>query len=467
MRKYVLALATFVAGSASAQQPDRMRFEVRYSQPLAVMQFVQGLSSRNGRPNPFRTVFIASEFNTPKYIALAAALDSMPLGVEYDFPDYPPGQKIGGWVEAMIKRNLIISSNLDEFRNMSVGIMPLSDITRLVTVIREFTPVYEKLVYEPAKPVFDKQLESIDSLIAARDIPQYFGQAKRFYRASWDPSIPFILVFYPYPTSGGFLATAFGNIGLSAMPTSGTDISSVLSVMLHEAAHILFDEESLEFKTAIHNWFGANPARSSRYAYALLNESWATAVANGYFREKLIGSLNTGSWYGSKYISEMAKAMYPFIKEYLETGKPMDKALVDKQVEMYETRFPGWLTEWENLLVAPVILSENEADFAVIRKKSRSLYPETRANDYSASSFEKLKKDQTKVVVVRGDNKRKLELIRTNFPELKSWSPDPKKDFTYATMTSDKRVLIVINLLNSTLEQQLETKLELHHQPRV
>jgi hypothetical protein len=352
MRHIAVMSAMLVATSAAAQQsPDRMRFEVRYSQPLAVMQFVQGLSSR-GRPNPFRSVFTASEFNTPKYVALAAALDSMPLGVEYDFPAYPPGQKIGGWVEAMIKRNLIISSSLDEFRNMSVGIMPLSDVSRLITVIREFTPVYEKLVYEPSRPVFEKQLEEIDSLIVARDIPQYFEQARRFYRASWDPAIPFLLVFYPYPTSGGFLATAFGNIGLSAMPTSGTDITGVLTVMLHEAAHILFDEQTLEFKTALHDWFGANPARSSRYAYALLNESWATAVANGYFREKLVGSLNPGNWYNSKYISGMAKAMYPFIREYLEAGKPMDKALVDKQVEMYETQFPEWLTEWENVLVA-------------------------------------------------------------------------------------------------------------------
>jgi hypothetical protein len=462
MRHIAVMSAMLVATSAAAQQsPERMRFEVRYSQPLAVMQFVQGLSSR-GRPNPFRTVFTASEFNTPKYVALAAALDSMPLGVEYDFPAYPPGQKIGGWVEAMIKRNLIISSSLDEFRNMSVGIMPLSDVSRLITVIREFTPVYEKLVYEPSRPVFEKQLEEIDSLIVARDIPQYFEQARRFYRASWDPAIPFLLVFYPYPTSGGFLATAFGNIGLSAMPTSGTDITGVLTVMLHEAAHILFDEQTLEFKTALHDWFGANPARSSRYAYALLNESWATAVANGYFREKLVGSLNPGNWYNSKYISGMAKAMYPFIREYLEAGKPMDKALVDKQVEMYETQFPEWLTEWENVLVAPVVLSETEADFGVIRRKSRSLYPEIRATDYSTASFEKLKRDYTKVIVVQGDNRRKLDLIRTNFPELRSWRPDPAKDFTYATLASDKRVLIIINLVNSTLQQQLETKLELH-----
>jgi hypothetical protein len=305
-------------------------------------------------------------------------------------------------------------------------------------------------------------LKQIDSLVVARDIPQYFEQARKFYRASWDPTLPFLLVFYPYPTSGGFQATAFGNIGLSAMPTSGSDITAVLSVMLHEAAHILFDEETLEFKTAIHNWFGENPAKSSRYAYALLNESWATAVANGYFREKLVGTVNPGNWYNSKYISEMAKAMYPFIKEYLETGKPMDKALVDKQAEIYETRFPQWLTEWSNLLTAPVILTENEADFAVIRKKYPTLYPPIKATDYSADSFAKLKKDYTKLIVVRGDNRRKLDLIKTNFPELASWRPDAKKDFTYATMTGDKRVLIVINLVNSTLDKQLETKLELH-----
>jgi len=438
-----------------------MHFEVRYSKPLAVLQFVQGLTPRAGR-NPFKTVFTASEFNTPKYTALVAALDSIPLGVEYDFPAYPPGQKIGGWLDAMIKRNLIITSSLNEFRNMSVAIIPLSDLNRLVTIIQEFTPVYEKVVYEPAKPVFEQQLKDVDSLVVAKNIPQYFEQARQFYRASWDPTIPFLLVFYPYPTSGGFTATAFGNMGVSALPRSGIDLNGVLTVMLHESAHILFDEQSLEFKTAIHNWFGENPARSSRYAYSLLNESWATAVGNGYFREKLVGSLNPGNWYSWKYISEMAKAMYPYIKEYLDSGKPMDKALIDKQVEIYETRFPDWLSQWDNLLTSAVVISENQADVDVIRKKYPYIHETRTVRDYSPESFVQLKKDRTKLLIVQGDNARKLAQIKNNFPELATWRPDPKKDFTYATMASDKRVLIVVNLVSSTFEKQLETKLELH-----
>jgi hypothetical protein len=460
MRRLAFAAAISMAAAASAQQPAQMHFEVRYSEPLAVMQFVQGLSP-GARNNPFKTVFTASEFNTPKYTALVAALDSIPLGIEYDFPAYPPGQKIGGWLEAMIKRNLIISSNLDEFRNLSVAIIPLSDLNRLVTIIQEFTPVYEKLVYEPAKPVFDQQLRGIDSLVVAKDIPQYFEQARRFYRASWDPTIPFLLVFYPYPKSGGFSATAFGNIAVSPMPTSGTDLTAMLTVMLHESSHILFDEESLEFKTDIDNWFRQNPARSSRYAYSLLNESWATAVGNGYFREKLVGSMNPGNWYGRKYISEMAKAMYPFIKEYLDTGKPMDKALVDKQVEIYETRFPGWLSEWDNLLTANVFLSENPADFDLLRKKFPYIHDTQEVHDFSAESLAKLKKDMTRLIVIHSDNKRKLDLVRTTFPEIATWRPDPKKDFAYATMMRDKRVLIVVNLVSSTFEKQLEKKLDL------
>jgi hypothetical protein len=98
----------------------------------------------------------------------------------------------------------------------------------------------------------------------------------------------------------------------------------------------------------------------------------------------------------------------------------------------------------------------------VIRKKYPTLYPPVKATDYSADSFAKLKKDYTKLIVVQGDNKRKLDLIKTNFPELAGWKPDPNKDFTYATMAADKRVLIIINLVNEPLEKQLETKLELH-----
>lgn len=191
-------------------------------------------------------------------------------------------------------------------------------------------------------------------------------------------------------------------------------------------------------------------------SFALINEAWATAVGNGYFREKLTGSLNCGSWYNFKYNDQMAKAMYPFIKQYLDQGKPMDKALVDKQVEVYETKFPNWIYEWENLLQGRTVMSDNDADFDLIDRKFPYNHQFLYLHDFSLESFDRLVAGGTKFAIIHNDNKRKLDLVKRRFPSLARWDPDARKDFSQALLLPDHTQLIVVNLVSTALEQQLE-----------
>jgi hypothetical protein len=176
-------------------------------------------------------------------------------------------------------------------------------------------------------------------------------------------------------------------------------------------------------------------------------------VGNGYFYVKLTGNLLPGSWYGFKYNSEMAKAMYPFIKEYLDAGKPMDKALVDKQVEIYETKFPDWIYAWDNLMAGRTVISDDSSDFDVIDRKFPYRHVQTYLHDFSSESFEKLARGGTKFVIIHSDNRRKLDVVKSHFGTLAEWKPDSNKDFAYAHMLPDKTELVVINLVTMTLEQ--------------
>lgn len=458
-----LALALLLAPPALAQEPPaQMRFEVSFSKQLAVYEFLQNLFAKAG-PNPFQDAFAASEFNTGRYTGLVAALESVPLDYEYDFPQYPPGAKIGGSTDYALKRNLIQSASWDEFRSRSIGLIPLHDLNLLASTLQQLEPVYDQLIYQPARPGFEKQLREIEALIASKDMGRYFEQARRFYRSSWDPTLPFLFVFYPLPVSQGFSATAFGNVSESALPTVFTEYTILLSVMLHEASHILFDEETLEFKQELDGWFTASPSRYRNFARGLMNESWATAVANGYFAEKLTGKLNPGSWYNRKYNDQMAKQIYPMLKEYLDAGKPLDKDLVDRYIAVYETRFAGWASEWDNLMSGRYVISENPADFELLDRKFRYRHVSEYYHDFSESSLAKLHEARaTKLVVVAGDNERKLGLVKAHFAELGSWQPDAHQDFTYALLLSDGSPLIIVNLVASSLEKQLESKLEMH-----
>lgn len=440
------------AHSSPPQPAPSVRMEVRFSKPLAVLHFLRQISPK-ARNNPLRTLYSSSRFADPSHAAIIAAFDSITLGYEYPYPQYAKG-KIEGSTLYTVKRNLILATSLDDFRNRTIGVIPTSDVIRLTAVIEAFTPVYDSLVYAPNRAVFERQLHQIDSLLAARNIARSFDRVRAFYRSAWDPSVPFVFAFYPLPGGRGFSATAYGNIAESELPTSETDYSGILSVMLHEASHILLDEQPIDVNREMAGWYAASSARTSHYAKGLMQEAWATAVANGYFYEQLTGALNPRPWYNLKYIDLMARQLLPHVRPYLDGTRPLDKALVDAYVDIYEHTFPQWLTEWANLMTGRAVLSDREADFALIDGKFPYRNDQLYLHDFSDASFQRLRDaGMTKLVIVSHDNQATLELVRRHFPELAGWRPDATKDFAYSAMLGDKSILIIANVAGGALDQ--------------
>jgi hypothetical protein len=239
-----------------------------------------------------------------------------------------------------------------------------------------------------------------------------------------------------------------------------TDYPVILTLMLHEAAHILLDEQPRDLGWEIQSWFEANPARSSQYAKGLMQESWATAVANGFLREQLTGTLSSGSWYGQKYIDQMAKKLLPLLRPYLSTGKPMDRALVDAYVDIYEHTFLEWLSEWGNLMTGRAVISERPEDFDLLDRKFPYRNAQKYLRDFSDESLGQLRDSRmTKLLIVSRDNAAALARIRRFFPELADWRPDPAVDFTYSVLATDKTRLIVVNLVTGSLESQFNVPL--------
>lgn len=438
----------------SGQKPT---FQVKFSEPLAVFVFVQNISSKAFVPdNPFKKLFTASKFNQEKYKALIAVFDTLTLDYTYE---YGP-EKLGGSTWLLLKRNLINSPTLDDFKHRSLGIIPNASLFKLYSILTEFGPVYRELVYEPHKEVFERQLGEMRKLIVSADMTSYFDTGIKFYDSSWDNSIAFNLVFYPLPNSRGWIATAFYDNAQSAIPTSLTDYNGLLSVVIHEIFHTLYDEQSSELKKEIVQWFISNPSRNSRYALRLLDESLATALGNGYVSAKLSGKENPGNWYNDKYINHMAKKIYPMVKGYIESQRSIDKSFIDNYVRIYDDNLAVF-SELNNIMASRYALSDNPQDFKVIDQKFPP-GPTTQYEAISESLIERMAKTPlTKVILISKDNKRKLELIKKGFAELDGWKPNAKTDFTYSVFLKDKTYLIVVNSVGKTTEEQLETlKLE-------
>lgn len=435
-------LFLFTGVTAFSQKP---LFNIKYSEQLAVFVFVENLSA-NYPENPFKAAFNVSKYNNELYKSLVTEFDTLAIDYTYQFTDYPYGSKLPGMTKELIKKNLIATQTLSDFKLRTAGVVPNNPLTRFTFILEKFTPIYNELIYSPNKKQFENQLAEIIKYSNREDISKYFDTGLTFYNASWDSAIPFEIAFYPLPNSEGFTAQAFYNNFISAIEVSLTDYKGLFSVMLHEIFHIIYDEQSLAVKNKLYTDFKNNPSKNSIYAYLLLNEVLATAMGNGYVYEKLDGKPDPENWYNNKYINGMAKKIYPLVKEYINQKKPFDKAFVDAYLLIYDTDFPGWINEMNNIMTYRYILSENTGDFDAIRKVYRRRSMSEEDNQITDASVEKIKATPlTKIIIVSNGNAEKLALLKRKFSELKNWKYKAGSEFTYTVLLKDKTHLFIVN----------------------
>ena len=452
--KFRLLLALVLLSSITFAQ--KVQFNIKYSEPLAVFVFMQQLSGN--RDNVFKKTFQQSKYNTADYQKIIAQFKQLPIDYSYTFPDYPYASKIPMQTRDMLKKNMIAAADINEFKRLSMGLMPNNVLISLSQSMEAFTPVYKELIYEPNKVKFEKQLEEISSYAREQNINKYFETGLKFYNANWDNSIPFEIAFYPLPDAKWFSGQAFYNNFICAIQTDRVDYKDLFSVMLHEIYHIVYDEQSLEVKKMIHINFTDNQSTSSNYAYLILNEVLATAMGNGYVYEQLAGSTDENDWYYHQYIDRLARKIYPLVKTYINGNKPIDEAFINEYIKIYATNFPTWINEPENIMTYRYVIAEHPDDFSTISKLFHYCSYSEYATEITAKSIEAMQQTPlSKIIIVSRDNAQKLALIKSQFKVLKNWSYEPKKAFVYKTFLADKSQLMIINQYQTSTESLLKT----------
>ncbi|WP_017498269.1 hypothetical protein [Flavobacterium sp. WG21] len=451
--KFLVVMVCAVTNWSFAQKTV---FNIKYSEQLAVFVFLQNLSE-NYPDNVFKTEFQKSKYNTEQFQKLVVEFDHLTLDYSYPFEEFPEGSKKPMQSFDFLRKNLIETENLKDFKIRSIGVLTNKTLNDLTRIISAFTPIYNELIYNPNKEKFEKQLVEITKYAKENDLERYFEMGLIFYNSSWDTSIPFEIAFYPLPNSKGFTANSFGNNFISAIQTDLDDYKDLFSVMLHETYHIIYNEQPLEVKKMIDNSFKENKSKYSNYAYHLLNEALATSLANGYVYAQLNGKVDDGDWYNKKYINLMAKEIYPMLNEYISQKKAIDKSFIDHYIESYETKFPNWINEMDNLMAYRYVISENEKDFDTIKQKYRYRSRSEDETEISRSALEKMQKSNlTKMIIVSKNNAENLKLIKNSFKELKNWKFNAAKEFDYKILLEDKSQLFIINQKESELKALLD-----------
>lgn len=454
MKIFCIVLISFYSLFAISQEA---KINISYSEQLAVYTFIENLSSYYP-PNSFKTEFNNSTYSkSEKHTQLLKNFEALNLSYSYEFQEYPYGTKQQMQTDYLIRKNLIETNNLFDFKMRCLGLLPQSTLNELCTILKEFTPIYSTLIYNPNKKQFEKQLSDIKKFTNHNNLQQFFDLGIQFYNAQWDKEIPFVIVFYPLPNSQSFSAYAFNHHAVCALQTHINSYDHIFSVMLHELFHLIYNEESLEFKTTISQTFINNSSKNSTYAFCLFDEVLATCLGNGYVHEKLTSKKDTTSWYNHVYIDLLSKKTYPLVLDYIQNKKPIDKQFIDAYIKIYDDNFPTWRNELEHIMAFRYVISEDQSDFNEVRQKYWYRTDETLETELSIATILKMKqKPTTKMIIVSKNHEQNLELIKSQFNELKTWRYDANEEFTFMIFLEDKTQLIVINKLNSTLNTMLE-----------
>lgn len=118
------------------------KINIKYSKLLATYDFVQKLSDYYP-DNKSKEIFKASKYNIPKYTDLLIQFDTLRIVESYHFQGYPSGQKSPVSTTALMERNLINASSIEEFKSLSFGIVPNTELFAFSAILEQFEPVYE------------------------------------------------------------------------------------------------------------------------------------------------------------------------------------------------------------------------------------------------------------------------------------------------------------------------------------
>lgn len=454
LKNISIILILWLTNNAAAQE---IRFQVDFSENYAVFEFARYLSP-GYPPNAFKKVFENSKYNTAENLSLINDFNDLNYFYWYEYPQYPYGSKIGGNTYFLLSRNLIESKTLEEFKAKSFGIIPNNDLNLFYESLSTLLPVYRALIYRPCEAKFKAQLKALQTLINSEDVSFYFNQVIDFHRSSWDHSISFTMSLYPIPDerSKGFTATAFYNLAVAGIPQGLKDYELLLSVMNHEAFHILYDEQSLSVKNDMARWFDESTSGSSRYAQLLFNEAITTALANGHVYREMKGTHLEGAWYNNEYIAMMARSLYPLVREYLDAKRPIDRSFIEAYIEVLEQQYSGWINELPHLFMNRFIVTDRPEDYNALSRLYRYNNIEEYRDQVDELALAEMKKTPvSKVIVVSNDHKRKLQLVKNTFRELSYWKIPHDTEFCRAIFLRDRTYLIIINKRAKGMEDLL------------
>ncbi len=447
----LLLIATSSQLAATAKPMPDIEFS---SNPVhGLYNFVQGIAGGPGGTSRSLTeIFEQSDYNNQTYRQIIERFREVNLSYDYAFSEEVAHRHNKRQITELLVMASSQAKDIDDFAQRIMGLLTNADLMIVIETLKAYEPIYQELIWLPAYQRFQKDIVNLNKRAKEIGFAEQFVVASKFYNANWKADLPFKVYLAPIPVENGYTtATPQGNI-ISYITTYISDPDSVLAVVFHELAHLLYANQPMEFQGEMENAFLDSDSYHKAHAYQLLNESLATAVGNGWFYKNSKGILDENDWYHSRFINQQAKSIYELVELYLSTGKTLDLQFIDKYIKQYAQNFPKGYLEPDSFLANVSFLAhkdfkEHNKLFQVFfqhQKSVRSLNVQTPFFDEKAM-YKFNSAINAKMALITENHQETLEGLFEYYPGLEQ-AEFPEGEFVLHSLLPDGTMLLVVSI---------------------
>jgi hypothetical protein len=446
----LLFLLVFITINASA----RSLITFRVSRPVCLLTFLQTASGNGNMP---RTLMETINNNITaddklKLATLVTQFRQLDLYHTYNIPGYPQGRQRPRTTLDLLMIAAVQSDNLSLFADRMVGVLPNETSQKLLSVLNDADPIYERTIGSVTNTALNRQLNKLHDY--ENRLNDIFNSLRLFYGSTWTQDMPFTVAVYPVPgNSGNTTATPHSNSLVVAVLTREKDLDMRVAVALHEICHVLYAEQPMVLQQNMDRWFTASKDPNAVYAANYIDEALATACGNAWAYRQLSKKEDTGEWYDNEYINRYAHAIYPLVTEYINAGRSIDSIFVGKAIAIFSKQFPGAYLNYANLLNAVHFYTDaaDKAEFDEINEIMANYYKVSRSYGSMpiAESMPHLDgATGTQFFIIHTDHKANYALLLGRFPELKGMNPHEEGVISF--FDQQHRPVIIMNVKNKS-----------------
>lgn len=445
----------FTALIANGKSVDNYTISYQINKPYCLLNFMETLSTKGYFGPSLFEYFMQSKFaNHEKMKELIDRYKKLKIRYSYEFKNYP---KYRFMAKSRSTRDLFYTlsaktETLNEFKKITTGLIPYYIHQQLFDIFEAVEPIYDELVWKPYHQVACERLANLMKYSRNVKLHEKLKPIATLFNSEWSPDIPIIVCFAIVPGNKiKRLPPPQSNVIFCGILTDSDDYSWYTGGVAHEFAHRAFTEQSLASHQQIDQWLNNSESPNRFMVNFMFNEVLGGAIGHK-IREDIVGKHDFS--YGQSTVKSFDESIYPLVKSYLESEKPIDSMFVQKSLQIYDETFPNAHREYHYLLQTYYLVTDVQ-DYPVhqlpgfIAKNINNpmMYELGHAIKDGNTIQLMMDYDFTKLLIVTKNHKDTFTYLKTKIKELNQFTNfNYDSDFILSFHDEAGRAYIVMNL---------------------